>query len=595
MGCGASKNASESHAVSPKEPEKKKGKDSKLENADGVGYGVDTASAATVAAGTAALVAGAVSSDARGGMGSAASAAGSALLAFAKELPWVAPIAVLIAGVATAAANVHALKRDAQVFATNVKSVETVMMETGKKGLLAKVEDTAQALAYEMEEGVAFLNKLKNQYFITQMLMSGRDSQKFKDISDSMHRQVTIIAAAASIEVHDIIVEEFEQGRQLKEKIEELGGADVIMADPEKKAMMKEFMSASDQLIVSAVDDVTKAVKLAEARSQKRIDALIEENKKTREEAKLQAEILQQQVSKLTDMMEVLLKTRTEAALGAPGTVDVSQVNVEQKSDPKVEQAIDDNFNKENVHDIMRRMPMPANEDERLEVVKKMGYDRANIDDLIGDADFMALTKEAMEEFKVTDTVISSIDGDRETLLAAPGLTPSGETAEFSGFWMPREATMCQHVIMKGDVISSSGQMGADTMPECPRFNDAELGALAASGASPELGNFFGCMMAGTENPDAKDSDVIDLPQGGGKMTYGAARLFGQVMGNQGDMHYTGAPIMVRGQAVGTFCANDRNSHRPDIDTERLKVYAARAAKLIEEKAAKRGFGKEVN
>ena len=62
MGCGASKNASESHAVSPKEPEKKKGKDSKLENADGVGYGVDTASAATVAAGTAALVAGAVSS-----------------------------------------------------------------------------------------------------------------------------------------------------------------------------------------------------------------------------------------------------------------------------------------------------------------------------------------------------------------------------------------------------------------------------------------------------------------------------------------------------------------------------------------------------
>ena len=155
MGCGASKNASESHGVSPKEPEKKKGKDSKLENADGVGYGVDTASAATVAAGTAALVAGAVSSDARGGMGSAASAAGSALLAFAKELPWVAPIAVLIAGVATAAANVHALKRDAQVFATNVKSVETVMMETGKKGLLAKVEDTAQALAYEMEEGVA--------------------------------------------------------------------------------------------------------------------------------------------------------------------------------------------------------------------------------------------------------------------------------------------------------------------------------------------------------------------------------------------------------------------------------------------------------
>ena len=66
-------------------------------------------------------------------------------------------------------------------------------------------------------------------------------------------------------------------------------------------------------------------------------------------------------------------------------------------------------------------------------------------------------------------------------------------------------------------------------------------------------------------------------------------------MGNQGDMHYT-VRRSVRGQAVGTFCANDRNSHRPDIDTERLKVYAARAAKLIEEKAAKRGaWEEEVN
>ena len=79
-------------------------------------------------------------------------------------------------------------------------------------------------------------------------------------------------------------------------------------------------------------------------------------------------------------------------------------------------------------------------------------------------------------------------------------------------------------------------------------------------------------------------------------MRYGQARLFGSMLGETDkEVHYTGAPIMVRGQAVGTFCVNDRNGHRPDIYTERLKVYAARAAKLIEEKAAKRGFGKEVN
>ena len=599
MGCGASKNAKSDSDVAPLEKietnaKGKQGKESKLEDADGIGGGVDTAAVVTIAAGTTALVAGTVSSDARGGMGGASSAVGSALLAFAKELPWVAPIAVLIAGVATAAANVHALKRDAQVFATNVKSVETVMLETGKKGLLAKVQETCDALSYEMEEGVAFLNKLKNQYFITQMLMSGRDSQKFKDISDSMHRQVSIIAAAASIETHDIIMEEFEQGKQLREKIEELGGADAIMGDPEKKAMVKDFMSANDQLIVSAVDDVTKAVKLAEARSQKRIDTLIEENQKTREEAKIQSEILQQQVSKLTEMMEVLLKTRVEAALGEPGTVDVSQVKVEDKSDPKIEHAIDDNFKAENVRDLMKRMPVPANEAERLMVVKDLGYDTKNNEDLISDEDFKALTKEAMEEFKCTDTSVTAIDGERETLLAGPGIGLDGEAMDCGGIWMPREATFCQHVINKGDVISSSGTMG--DMPELPRLNQAELGALAMSGANPELGSFFGCMMGAMENQVAKDSDIIDMPQGGGKMQYGQARLFGSMLGETNkDFHYTGAPIMVRGQAVGTFCVNDRNGHRPDIDTERLKVYAARAANLIEEKAAKRGFGKEVN
>ena len=116
MGCGASKNAKSDSDVAPLEKietnaKGKQGKESKLENADGIGGGVDTAAVVTIAAGTTALVAGTVNSDARGGMGGASSAVGSALLAFAKELPWVAPIAVLIAGVATAAANVHALKR----------------------------------------------------------------------------------------------------------------------------------------------------------------------------------------------------------------------------------------------------------------------------------------------------------------------------------------------------------------------------------------------------------------------------------------------------------------------------------------------------
>ena len=152
-----------------------------------------------------------------------------------------APIAFLVAGVCQAAADVHALKHDAKVFATNVRSVESILTDVGRKGHLAKVEETCMALQYEMEEGLAFCHKLKTQYFVTQMVMSGRHCQKFKDISDSIHRQLTIIASAASIDTHDIVRSEFEQGEKLQAKIAELGGADAVAADPALKAQCREF------------------------------------------------------------------------------------------------------------------------------------------------------------------------------------------------------------------------------------------------------------------------------------------------------------------------------------------------------------------
>ena len=243
-----------------------------------------------------------------------------ALLGFAKELPWVAPIAFLVAGVVEAAANVHALKRDAHIFAANVRSVENVMLEAGRKGHLGKVEETCMALQFEMEEGLAFCHKLKTRYFVTQMLTSGRDCQKFKDISDSMHRQVTIIAAALVSAADAARRAE----RQLADKIAELGGAAAIAADPEKKAACQEFMKASDALIFEAVDEVQRAVRRRGAQaSPKKIDMILEESRQQREEARLQTKVLEDQVSKLTSMMEVLLKTRMDMALGGEG-VDLS-------------------------------------------------------------------------------------------------------------------------------------------------------------------------------------------------------------------------------------------------------------------------------
>ena len=106
---------------------------------------------------------------------------GSALLSFAKQLPWVAPIAFVVAGVAQAAADVHTLKRDAQIFAANVRSAENIMMQVAKKGKLGAVQETCEMLKFEMEEGLAFCHKLKTKYFVE---CSAGGIDKFKDISD---------------------------------------------------------------------------------------------------------------------------------------------------------------------------------------------------------------------------------------------------------------------------------------------------------------------------------------------------------------------------------------------------------------------------
>ena len=313
MGCGSSSPMPLAPGGDlPKKPPRKK--ESKLEKCD---LGIDTGISDGLAAGTAlvgagALLAGATSSEARGGMGSAAGAVGSALLSFAKQLPWVAPIAFVVAGVAQAAADVHTLKRDAQIFAANVRSAENIMMQVAKKGKLGAVQETCEMLKFEMEEGLAFCHKLKTKYFVSQMLTSGRDCDKFKDISDSIQRQITVIAAAASVETHDIITDEFEQGQALKDKIAELGGAAAVAADPELKAQCAEFMKASDELIVSAVDEVARAVKLEAQKSQKKMDDMMEQSR-------AQTKVLADQVANLTKMMEVLLQQR----LGGAG-VDAS-------------------------------------------------------------------------------------------------------------------------------------------------------------------------------------------------------------------------------------------------------------------------------
>ena len=643
MGCGASKSADPGIAPAEKAqaPAKKEiqkeipptkdvvpKKESKADGADQIGANFDAAVAVTVATGTAALVAGTVSSDARGAMGSAAAVAGQGLLAFAKELPWVAPLAFLIAGVVQASAEVHSLKADAKVFCKNVQSCEAILQEVASKGHLEHVRESVEALQYTMEEGLAFCQRLRMQYFITQLIMSGRDTVKFREISNSLHRQVSVIAAAASINAQSVIVDDFQQGEQLKAKLEELGGAAAVAADPDKMAQCTSFLKASDELMLGAINSVEAAVRLEAEKSRRDMEQMKET---LLESQKQQTKVLEDQVNKLTTMMEALLMAKA-----GPG-VDFSQPTgvpvaaqppapppapapeapaPEPVPDPEAAPApespeapapeapaplapeavaakFEETVNAEQIRAYMKTMPTYDNEAERLVAVKEAGLETADVTDTIGANEFTSITKEAMDEFGVCTAYIGSIDGTRQTYQSWRQKHLDGSVQDHAGLWLPNKFGMCKHTVKANDVVVANGSMAENTLEGMPMLSAEEMQSMAMAG-DKEMGRIFGDVQQMMEDPEGKvPNEQLTKedwsPHGEKGMTYGKIRGFfahtmPQVMPQT---HYTGIPIKVGGETVATFCVVD-SKQRDDINVDKMKEYAARAQKVMEERAMAR-------
>ena len=643
MGCGASKSADPGIAPAEKAqaPAKKEiqkeipptkdvvpKKESKADGADQIGANFDAAAAVTVATGTAALVAGTVSSDARGAMGSAAAVAGQGLLAFAKELPWVAPLAFLIAGVVQASAEVHSLKADAKVFCKNVQSCEAILQEVASKGHLEHVRESVEALQYTMEEGLAFCQRLRMQYFITQLIMSGRDTVKFREISNSLHRQVSVIAAAASINAQSVIVDDFQQGEQLKAKLEELGGAAAVAADPDKMAQCTSFLKASDELMLGAINSVEAAVRLEAQKSRRDMEQMKET---LLESQKQQTKVLEDQVNKLTTMMEALLMAKA-----GPG-VDFSQPTgvpvaaqppapppapapeapaPEPVPDPEAAPApespeapapeapaplapeavaakFEETVNAEQIRAYMKTMPTYDNEAERLVAVKEAGLETADVTDTIGADEFTSITKEAMDEFGVCTAYIGSIDGTRQTYQSWRQKHLDGSVQDHAGLWLPNKFGMCKHTVKANDVVVANGSMAENTLEGMPMLSAEEMQSMAMAG-DKEMGRIFGDVQQMMEDPEGKvPNEQLTKedwsPHGEKGMTYGKIRGFfahtmPQVMPQT---HYTGIPIKVGGETVATFCVVD-SKQRDDINVDKMKEYAARAQKVMEERAMAR-------
>ena len=598
MGCGASKDATAS--AKPDEAKKKKVDDDeddpkkrvperrKSQTDDGNAVDPDSGStAANVAAGvvtvagSAAIIAGATDEGARSAMGGTA---GKALLTFAKELPWIAPIAFLVGGIIAAADNVSGLKQDAKVFAKNVRAVETVLEDAAKKGTLKDVEEVCEELKWSMEEGLAHLQKLRTQYFITQLVMSWRNVAKFKEISQEMHRQLDIIAAAASISAHGMISEEFTQAEELKKTVDDMGGPDVVARDPELRARAIERLKASDALIIASVADVKDQLILEAERSRKHVEGLLSKSM-------AEQKVLSDQVSKLTDMMQQLLSFR--AGIGPDGLPLPAPVAPVAPPPPPPPPAFDaatfeETMSAAAVRDIASRLPVFHSEPERLVAVEEAGLEDDQLDDIIGREDLVALTDAAREEFAATDAFIGSVGHKRQTMLSWTQKRPEDAVARHApGHWMPMETTGCKHVVKKDAPLQANGGILADTM------RDVDTGAPMSN---LSLGEYTALAESGNEEMGAMFQNLGATMEGAAPETKLDARAsaIGYQMFADGPLngcetqHYTGMPIKLGGNTVATFCVVDSKRTRDDISLERVQAFADKARALLEKRAEER-------
>ena len=132
-------------------------------------------------------------------------------------------------------------------------------------------------------------------------------------------------------------------------------------------------------------------------------------------------------------------------------------------------------------------------------------------------------------------------------------------------------------------------QIILDTLLEQPEYQ-----ALAEAG-HVECKNVFPVIGAVMADPDGKIPHETLMkqeyqPHGEKDATYGAARTFFGATLMAKELHYSGAPIKVDGQTVATFCVFDRRGTRDDVDAQKMRDFADKAAKVFQEKAKARGF-----
>ena len=201
---------------------------------------------------TTAVAAGAVGAAVASGAGSAvpaltAVAAGTGLLEVAKHVPFVAPLAFMVGGVAVACKNAKRLKKDCHAFGVVIVELEAALLKATN---LADSEDTVESICEELEDSMTFIKGLAKKNRLVKLCASGWSRERLANSRDRIMQLVQSLQFSVALDLHNMQAAKFEEERQIGDLVEQMGGMDAVVADESKFEQLEQCLSNSDKLMV---------------------------------------------------------------------------------------------------------------------------------------------------------------------------------------------------------------------------------------------------------------------------------------------------------------------------------------------------------
>ena len=294
---------------------------------------------------------------------------GEALLELAKTVPFVAPVAYLIGAIASSAVTAVTLKADCVEFGKIVQMLENILLKAQN---LESHEEVVQDVKESLEEALMLMEKMQDRGIIAATFLAKSDKSRFEDLRVRIEQAINRLNLSVTVDTAVITKAKFQQSEELRKKIEDLGGLDVVESDPDAAKQLQDMMEASDQVLNANIvaarkslkvvgDEVMKANSVMKTIEEQQRDHMRETRKSIQnqeEESKklqeLTTKMKEEHGSKLDEMTENFMKVQQQAEL-------------QKLQNEVLKQQVDElKTMLSEVKDCMTKFPVPPREPERL-------------------------------------------------------------------------------------------------------------------------------------------------------------------------------------------------------------------------------------